>query len=76
MVTASDARSAKTRSAALREAIELARANVEKGGRPFGAVIARDGNIVARGVNEILSTNDPTAHAELMAIRAGPFARL
>src|SRR5690348_13877643 len=54
----------------LREAIALARANVQKGGRPFGAVIVRNGEIIARGVNEILSTNDPTAHAELMAIRS------
>lgn len=54
----------------LSQAIELARANAQRGGRPFGAVIVKDGNIVATGVNEILRTNDPTAHAELMAIRA------
>lgn len=54
----------------LTEAIELAHANVEKGGRPFGAVVVRNGEVIATGVNEILSTNDPTAHAELMAIRA------
>lgn len=54
----------------LREAIRLARANMEAGGRPFGAVIVRDGKIVATGVNEILTTNDPTSHAELNAIRA------
>lgn len=54
----------------LQEAIGLARANIAKGGRPFGAVIVRDGVVIATGVNEILSTNDPTAHAELMAIRA------
>lgn len=54
----------------LREAIELARANISKGGRPFGAVVVREGTIVARGVNEIQATNDPTAHAELTAIRA------
>lgn len=54
----------------LREAVALARANIAKGGRPFGAVIVRDGLVVATGVNEILSTNDPTAHAELTAIRA------
>ena len=54
----------------LGEAIALARTNVQKGGRPFGAVIVRNGEIIARGVNEILSTNDPTAHAELMAIRS------
>jgi len=53
----------------LREAIALAYANAEKGGRPFGAVIVRDGQVVARGVNEILATGDPTSHAELNAIR-------
>lgn len=53
----------------LREAIALAYANVEKGGRPFGAVIVRDGKVVAAGVNEILATGDPTSHAELNAIR-------
>lgn len=54
----------------LREAIELARANGAKGGRPFGAVVVRNGEVIATGVNEIFSTNDPTAHAELTAIRA------
>jgi tRNA(Arg) A34 adenosine deaminase TadA len=54
----------------LREAIELAYENLKSGGRPFGAVVVRNGQILARGVNEILSTNDPTAHAELMAIRS------
>jgi tRNA(Arg) A34 adenosine deaminase TadA len=54
----------------LREALELAYANVEKGGRPFGAVVVRNGAVLATGVNEILSTNDPTAHAELSALRA------
>lgn len=54
----------------LRQAISLALANVENGGRPFGAVVARDGAVVATGVNEIVTTNDPTAHAELNAIRA------
>jgi guanine deaminase len=54
----------------LQAALELAYANVERGGRPFGAVVVRDGKILATGVNEVLNTNDPTAHAELMAIRA------
>lgn len=53
----------------LRQAIELAYANVEEGGRPFGAVVVRDGEAIATGVNEIHSTNDPTAHAELTALR-------
>ncbi|BCP52121.1 tRNA-specific adenosine deaminase [Kaistia sp. 32K] len=54
----------------LRQAIELAYDNLEQGGRPFGAVLVRNGAIVATGVNEVIGTNDPTAHAELMAIRA------
>lgn len=54
----------------LREAIRLAQANMEQGGRPFGAVIVRDGQVLATGVNQILTTNDPTSHAELNAIRA------
>lgn len=54
----------------LRHAIALALANVEAGGRPFGAVIVRDGQVVATGVNTILATHDPTGHAELNAIRA------
>jgi tRNA(Arg) A34 adenosine deaminase TadA len=52
------------------EAIELAYANLERGGRPFGAVVVSNGEVIATGVNEVLSTNDPTAHAELTAIRA------
>jgi len=54
----------------LRQAIELAYTNAEKGGRPFGAVVVRDGQVIAQAVNEIITTNDPTAHAELLAIRA------
>lgn len=54
----------------LGEAIELARANIGKGGRPFGAVLVRDGKVVATAVNEIHVTNDPTSHAEMNAIRA------
>lgn len=54
----------------LREAVELARQNVAAGGRPFGAVVVQDGGVIATGVNEILATHDPTAHAELGAIRA------
>lgn len=51
-------------------AIALAQRNVEAGGWPFGAVIVADGELVATGVNEVLARRDPTAHAELLAIRA------
>ncbi|MFG2910846.1 nucleoside deaminase [Kitasatospora sp. NPDC048286] len=54
----------------LKEAVRLARESVENGwGGPFGAVIARDGEIIARGQNRVLLTGDPTAHAEVEAIR-------
>jgi guanine deaminase len=54
----------------LREAIELARQGVLAGlGGPFGCVIVRDGQVVGRGCNEVTSSNDPTAHAEIVAIR-------
>jgi tRNA(Arg) A34 adenosine deaminase TadA len=55
----------------LRRAIALATQNVETGaGGPFGAVIVRDGRIIAEGVNTVTAANDPTAHAEVNAIRA------
>jgi len=54
----------------LRQAIELAFANLERGGRPFGAVVVRDGVVIATGVNDVVESHDPTAHAELLAIRA------
>ena len=51
-------------------AIKLSIDGVHSGrGGPFGAVVVRDGKIVAEGVNQVTSTNDPTAHAELLAIR-------
>ncbi len=54
----------------LLEAIALAKEGVEKGaGGPFGCVIVKDGMIVGKGHNQVTSTNDPTAHAEVMAIR-------
>lgn len=54
----------------MRKAIELAEENVTNGGGPFGAVIARDGKIIATGVNRVTANHDPTAHAEVSAIRA------
>ena len=53
----------------MRRAIELAQNGVDSNGGPFGCVIARDGTIVGEGVNQVTSTNDPTAHAEVVAIR-------
>ena len=53
----------------MQRAIDLAVENVRNGGGPFGAVIARGGEIVAEGVNRVTSQHDPTAHAEVQAIR-------
>lgn len=54
----------------LTRAIELATRNVAGGGGPFGAVIVRDGELIAEGQNRVTPNLDPTAHAEVMAIRA------
>ena len=52
------------------EAIRLSINNVDEGkGGPFGAVVVKEGKIIARGVNQVTSSNDPTAHAEVVAIR-------
>ncbi|MCF6353106.1 MAG: nucleoside deaminase [Cyclobacteriaceae bacterium] len=54
----------------MREAIRLSIDNVQSGkGGPFGAVIVKKGKIIAKGANEVTSSNDPTAHAEVVAIR-------
>ena len=54
----------------MREAIRLSLAKMRGGfGGPFGAVVVRKGKIVGRGWNQVTSTNDPTAHAEVTAIR-------
>ena len=54
----------------LAEAVRLAVENVEAGsGGPFGAVIVRGGEVVASGANSVTPQNDPTAHAEIVAIR-------
>ena len=51
---------------AIRLSFETMRNNT---GGPFGAVVVKDGKIIARGFNKVVSTNDPTAHAEVVAIR-------
>ncbi len=53
----------------MRRAIELSENSVRNGGGPFGAVIAKDGEIVAEGSNKVTIDNDPTAHAEVCTIR-------
>lgn len=53
----------------MNRAVELARNNVIKGGEPFGAVIVKDDKIIGEGVNRVSAAHDPTAHAEIEAIR-------
>jgi len=54
----------------MREAIRLSIENVQSGrGGPFAAIVVKDGTIIARGTNLVTNTNDPTAHAEIAAIR-------
>lgn len=53
----------------MRLAIELSIKSVNEGGGPFGAVIVKDGEIIAASANRVTINNDPTAHAEVMAIR-------
>ena len=50
-------------------AIELSIENIDSGGGPFGAIIVRDGELIAKGANRVVPNNDPTAHAEVVAIR-------
>jgi guanine deaminase len=53
----------------MRRAIVLALDNISCGGGPFAAVVVKDGRIIAEGVNRVTAANDPTAHAEVVAIR-------
>jgi guanine deaminase len=59
-----------TEAAWLAETVRLATDNVAKGGGPFGALVAHGGDIVATGINRVTATLDPTAHAEVTALRA------
>lgn len=53
----------------MKMACDLASENIDKGGGPFGAVIVKDGEVIAAGTNTVTIDNDPTAHAEVNAIR-------
>lgn len=53
----------------MREAIKLANDNIKNGGGPFAAIIVKDDKIVGRGANQVTNHIDPTAHAEILAIR-------
>lgn len=53
----------------IQEAVALAEANVQAGGSPYGAVIVRDGAVLVRAANTVHATNDPSAHAEMVALR-------
>lgn len=56
----------------MRQAIKLARDNAAQGGRPFGAVVVREGREIAQAANDMHLSGDPTAHAEFLAVkRAG-----
>lgn len=59
-----------TKEELMRKAIALSIENLKQDGGPFGAVIAKDGEIIATGVNRVTDSCDPTAHAEVSAIRA------
>jgi guanine deaminase len=62
--------SAKQHAAFLQRAISIARQSMDANtGGPFGCVIVKDGEIIAEGTNEVTSSNDPSAHAEVVAIR-------
>ena len=51
------------------KAIELSKISIREGGGPFGCVIVKNNNIIAEGYNQVTKNNDPTAHAEILAIR-------
>jgi len=53
----------------MRKAIQLSIDNIDNGGGPFGAVIVKNGSIIAEATNSVTNDNDPTAHAEVNAIR-------
>ena len=53
----------------IRQVIDMAVENIRRGGGPFAALVVRDGIVIAAGANQVTRTHDPTAHAEIVAIR-------
>jgi tRNA(Arg) A34 adenosine deaminase TadA len=53
----------------MRRAFDMRRISVERGDQAYGAVIVKDGRIVGEGISAVITTNDPTAHAEMQGIR-------
>lgn len=53
----------------IKHAVEIARVGIDEGAGPFGAVITREGKIISEAINRVVMLNDPTAHAEVLAIR-------
>jgi tRNA(Arg) A34 adenosine deaminase TadA len=58
-----------TREAFMRRALDMRRISVERGDQAYGAVIVKDGRIVGEGISAVITSNDPTAHAEMQGIR-------
>jgi tRNA(Arg) A34 adenosine deaminase TadA len=58
-----------TRDAFMRRAFEMRRISLERGDQAYGAVLVKDGRIVGEGISAVITANDPTAHAEMQAIR-------
>lgn len=54
----------------MKRAVDIAQKSARSNGGPFGAIVVKDGRIISAGRNEVTATNDPTAHAEVQAIRA------
>jgi tRNA(Arg) A34 adenosine deaminase TadA len=63
------ARARGARQAFMQRAFELRRISVERGDQAYGAVVVRDGRLVGEGISAVITTPDPTAHAEMQAIR-------
>ena len=53
----------------MEQAIDMAASSVRAGGGPFAALVVKEGSVIATGVNQVVGANDPTAHAEIVAIR-------